>query len=253
MAPDDLNHYIQRAFPEHWERISQAIAGEPTNLAQLFGDLSQYVLFQDKNAGLESETNTKKRKLDDVLEKNHVVPLQHINDKVAAFLECNDVSVQVPVRKKMKVGLFRGPGDNEGSIMTLVNQSTTQIEYSMLAEDVDAVFCLPTPDKQVRQSNFVFFPKTGTQNSAVQPPDQVVFVMNDAPATAAAMIPHGTYPDDTLITATTRAINMWLSKHGKRIVMPDAAEFASSIVQSHRKGEKAYHVRAHRGSKEGQK
>lgn len=36
-----------------------------------------------------------------------------------------------------------------------------------------------------------------------------------------------------------------------RVVRPDAQEFASAIQEAHRKGEKAYHVKAHRGSKEG--
>jgi hypothetical protein len=38
---------------------------------------------------------------------------------------------------------------------------------------------------------------------------------------------------------------------GKSVVFPESAEFESAIAQSHRKGEKAYHVKAHRGSKEG--
>jgi hypothetical protein len=38
---------------------------------------------------------------------------------------------------------------------------------------------------------------------------------------------------------------------GKTVVFPDADEFESAIPQSHRKGEKAYHVKGHRGSKEG--
>jgi hypothetical protein len=38
---------------------------------------------------------------------------------------------------------------------------------------------------------------------------------------------------------------------GKEVIFPDADEFASAVPESHRKGEKAYHVKAHRGSKEG--
>ena len=42
-----------------------------------------------------------------------------------------------------------------------------------------------------------------------------------------------------------------LHQYGKRVIVPTEAEFASSLQQAHRKGEKAYHVKAHRGSKDG--
>jgi hypothetical protein len=35
------------------------------------------------------------------------------------------------------------------------------------------------------------------------------------------------------------------------VIFPDADEFASAIPEGHRSREKAYHVKAHRGSKEG--
>jgi hypothetical protein len=49
------------------------------------------------------------------------------------------------------------------------------------------------------------------------------------------------------------AINQCLSQAGTRksVIFADDNEFASAILQPHRKGEKAYHVKAHRGSKEG--
>lgn len=50
------------------------------------------------------------------------------------------------------------------------------------------------------------------------------------------------------------AIDACLAQAGvsKRVVFPDPNEFASAIPQNHRKGEAAYHVKAHRGSKEGE-
>lgn len=36
-----------------------------------------------------------------------------------------------------------------------------------------------------------------------------------------------------------------------KVVCPDEREFASAVPEAHRKGEKAYHVKAFRGSKEG--
>jgi hypothetical protein len=50
---------------------------------------------------------------------------------------------------------------------------------------------------------------------------------------------------------TADMLNKQLKPFGKSVVFPDEGEFASAIVQSHRKGEVAFHVKAHRGSKDG--
>ena len=46
-------------------------------------------------------------------------------------------------------------------------------------------------------------------------------------------------------------INESLKPYKKRVIEPDKSEFASQIVQAHRKGETAFHVKAFRGSKDG--
>jgi len=46
-------------------------------------------------------------------------------------------------------------------------------------------------------------------------------------------------------------LNKELSVIGKQVITPDEKQFVSAIVQAHRKGEKAFHVKAFRGSKEG--
>lgn len=253
MAPNDFSESIQRAFPVHWMIIQGAIAGEPTNLSQLFEDLSQYVLSRKEHPNSESQTNTKKRKLDDEPEKNHVVPQDTSKALSPPILQCNDVSVQVPVRKKMKVELT---GDDvlEGSLL-LKSQTSPHIgtEHCLHASEVEAIFCLPTPDKQVRQANFVVMPKNVYHDKlAKMPAEQIVFVMNDTPVTGALSFIGDIAENDTCISVTHRALDLWLTNVGKRVITPSAAQFASSIPQSHRKGEKAYHVRAHRGSKEGE-
>jgi Histone chaperone Rttp106-like len=42
-----------------------------------------------------------------------------------------------------------------------------------------------------------------------------------------------------------------LRQYGMKLIKPDAVEFSSALPESHRKNEKAYHVKAFRGSKEG--
>jgi hypothetical protein len=183
----------------------------------------------------------------------HVVSQNVSTKRLPPFYECNDVSLQVPARKKMKVELVRDEGNGERSYITLNNQATSEVEYALAASDVDQVFCLPMPDKQARQMNFVLFPQSAVLERSGAVAEPILFVMNDAVHSGvvapASLLAEG----DTFITITQRALDTWLSGYGKRVVTPSAAEFASSIPQSHRKGEKAYHVRAHRGSKEGEK
>lgn len=50
---------------------------------------------------------------------------------------------------------------------------------------------------------------------------------------------------------TANLLNTELAPFRKKVVFPAEKEFASAIVQSHRKEEKAFHVKAHRGAKDG--
>jgi len=48
-----------------------------------------------------------------------------------------------------------------------------------------------------------------------------------------------------------RVLDDQLKKMGKRVVVPDAKEFVGAMIQAHRKGEKAFHVKSFRGAAEG--
>jgi len=162
---------------------------------------------------------------------------------LAPFFECKDVSVQVPVRKKLKIEL-------SVNRINLGDANTSETDYGLNADLVEEAFCLPVPEKQARQSNFILFPKAGASVLG-QPVEQVLFVMNETPPNTVTLHGEVTSEDDTYVTVTLRALNQWLKPSGKQVVSPSPAEFASSIPQAHRKGEKAYHVKAFRGSKEG--
>lgn len=117
----------------------------------------------------------------------------------------------------------------------------------------DQIFCLPVPEKAKRQHNFVVIPLHGDGVNPLpdylksSPPEPILWMFEEAtgknivegedpgPAPMAEAIHH------CLIQAGT----------GKTVIFPEAEEFESAIPQSHRKGEKAYHVKGHRGSKEG--
>lgn len=48
-------------------------------------------------------------------------------------------------------------------------------------------------------------------------------------------------------------LNAIMQKGGVSVTLPDEAEFVAAVPESHRKSEKAYHVKAFRGSKDGRK
>lgn len=61
----------------------------------------------------------------------------------------------------------------------------------------------------------------------------------------------GTQDGETAEKLVRRILNDNLTL--TQVVRPDEREFASAVPEAHRKGEKAYHVKAFRGSKEGTK
>jgi hypothetical protein len=109
----------------------------------------------------------------------------------------------------------------------------------------DQIFCLPVPEKTKRQHNFVVIPNNahGLLPIAAGAPEPIIWTAFEPAAkdTEAPKEPQH----------TAELLNKQLKPFGKRVVFPDETEFASAIQQSHRKGEVAFHVKAHRGSKDG--
>jgi hypothetical protein len=118
------------------------------------------------------------------------------------------------------------------------------------------ILCLPVPEKAQRQFNFCVIPKYGDgvtpapENASI--PDQMVWTIPDGPAKAAytgngQRVEGGGESGESLL-------RRWLNDgigHSK-VIRPDEREFVSATPEAHRKGEKAYHVKAHRGSKDGE-
>jgi hypothetical protein len=101
----------------------------------------------------------------------------------------------------------------------------------------DQILTLPVPEKTKRQHNFVIIP-----SSTIEPIIWTVFEPSAKELAAGA---------NEEPAHTANLLNKELKPFRKRVVFPDENEFASAIVQSHRKEEKAFHVKAHRGAKDG--
>ncbi|KAI6911301.1 Rtt106-domain-containing protein [Hortaea werneckii] len=255
----DYKTAIQSVFPKPvCKRIESAVQQhpKPEELALLFHDVA-YLTQQAGQKDEDQPTHAKKRKLDDGAAVPHTngssQPAAQSVDpaSLSTILECKDVSFQIPARKKLKLHVVRDSQDARRQEIRLVDQKTSMLEHSLPADQIEHAFCLPVPDKQQRQCNFVLLPKSGAVSPSGAPSEQVMFTLNEVAPQEAISAEQKAEEGDTLVSIAERDLNAMLAKYGKKITRPTEKEFASAIPQSHRKGEKAWHVKAHRGSKEG--
>ncbi|KAF9693704.1 hypothetical protein EKO04_008260 [Ascochyta lentis] len=250
---------IDAAFASNHElrkRVHAAIDQNPSQNT-LFRDISAYILSQASQPP--SEPVTKKRKLEEgngaqngtaatAPTTTAAVGGNLTSASTKAFKSYSGVSFSIPQRKKFTLELV---DRKDGGIRAV--GATGNVEFTLAWRDVDQVFCLPVPEKAKKQHNFIIIPVHGDGVNPVPEelkgsvPEPIVWTFEEltgknvvegedpGPSPMAEAIHH------CLIQAGT----------GKEVVFPDADEFASAIPESHRKNEKAYHVKAHRGSKEG--
>ncbi|KAL5413863.1 hypothetical protein PMIN03_003544 [Paraphaeosphaeria minitans] len=252
--PSSHAHEIDLAFAGNHElrkRVHAAIDQTPTQ-STLFRDISAYMLSQASQPS--SEPTTKKRKLEDANGAQSAAPAPApaasslTSAATKAWRQYPGTSFSLPQRKKYTLELV---GNKDGGVRALGADGS--VEFSIAWTNVDQVFCLPVPEKAKRQHNFIVLPilgdglSPGTDLREASPPEPIVWTFEEA---TGKNIVEGEDPgpgpmaeaiDHCLMQAAT----------GKAVIFPDADQFESAIPQSHRKGEKAYHVKGHRGSKEG--
>lgn len=119
---------------------------------------------------------------------------------------------------------------------------------------IEHVICLPVPEKSQRQFNFCIIPRYGDGISpapegqaALEP---MVWTVADGTPKSAYNGAGQQFGDREKTEALIRRV-LNESLHPIKVVRPGDKEFVSAMPEAHRKGEKAYHVKAFRGSKEG--
>lgn len=127
------------------------------------------------------------------------------------------------------------------------NPTTNDVDMEIPISQFAYALRLSVPEKATKQYNFCFLPKPDSTSS-----EPIIWTVNQGPLKSCnisnpvlAKIASG--PEDVLETA----LDFILKKSGISLTYPTAEEFASATPESHRKGEKAYHVKAFRGSKDG--
>lgn len=112
------------------------------------------------------------------------------------------------------------------------------------------------PEKNQKQFNFCIIPEFA--DGITPPPEGItsfeamVFTIADGPAKAAftgtgQQVGNGA--DETAESFLRKILND--NMPNTNVIRPDERQFVSAMPEAHRKGEKAYHVKAFRGSKEG--
>ncbi|KAL8958970.1 MAG: hypothetical protein Q9193_004080, partial [Seirophora villosa] len=214
-------------------RIDLATSKPPVStnvqLKKLLQDVRLFI--SASTPGQQPPPLSKKRKLEDV---NHASITPDQADIIT------DLSFSIPQRKKLKLSLSRNP--DQGCIKAC-NPSTNETEFGIPWRSIEYCVCVPVPEKAQPQWNFCIFPTEGEGH------EQILFT-----------IPGGNVKGDTIHSDThfgpeesykDVVMRMMNQKLRRKISEPNEKEFASQVAQAYRKGEKAVHAKAFRGSKDG--
>ncbi|KAL2864592.1 putative negative regulator of DNA transposition (Rtt106) [Aspergillus lucknowensis] len=257
---------IEDAFaaePALKKRVYDAIGSTPQH-APLFEDIARYTSSQrTRIAGnpVQSLHNVqvvhegpaaKKRKIENGAGTGgNAQSLAELKTHGELQFYMQDVSFTIPQRKKLMLEITAGK-----KYLRARNQASKEVEFGVSMDRIQHVLCLPVPEKNQRQFNFCIIPRyadgINTAPDGEPTPETIVWTVNDGPPKAAfsefgQQIGNG--EGETAENLVRRVLNDNLSQ--VRVVRPDAQEFVSAMPEAHRKGEKAYHVKAFRGSKEG--
>lgn len=151
----------------------------------------------------------------------------------------SDISFSIPQRKKLKLSLER---NTEMGYLRAINPTTDETEFRLRWSDVEYCVCLPVPEKAQPQYNFCIFPRG-------EGGEQVLFTVPGGKVKGDSIQSDVSFdPEESYKGVVVGMLNKRLKN---KVLEPDPKEFASQVAQAHRKGEKAVHVKAFKGSKDG--
>ncbi|TDZ58563.1 Histone chaperone [Colletotrichum trifolii] len=169
------------------------------------------------------------------------------------LLEIKEISVSVPQRKKYDLCF------TPNYLYARAPNTKTPVEGVIYAwEDIEYAFYLPVPEKTQVQHNYVLFPQgTCLPTKTAPEKEALVFTVPATPpkqGTVSGPKANAAFAvSDNYRSLFDWAFTTHLSSAGNRaeIVSADPAQFHSLVRQPHRPNEKAVHVKAFRGSKDG--
>ncbi|ORY64506.1 uncharacterized protein BCR38DRAFT_342747 [Pseudomassariella vexata] len=231
---------------------------------KLFNNIVNFVYEQIGNPS-SSEPSLKRRRVD-------IEPSQNgkttSNGSIAAasiadvaeesiLLEIKGISVSVPQRKKFDLCL------TAQHLYARVPNTTTPVQGAIYAwKDIEYAFCVPVPEKAQLQYNYILFPRGSCLSSLSKAAtagdaEPLVFTVSaGAPAPSSIGGPNAGAASS--VADTYRGLMDWAigkcleaSSNTVKLVAADPAKFHSMVKQPHRPNEKAVHVKAFRGAKDG--
>ncbi|QSZ31616.1 hypothetical protein DSL72_001183 [Monilinia vaccinii-corymbosi] len=176
----------------------------------------------------------------------------------SVLLEVKGISVVIPQRKKYTLCFT---STHLYAQLPTSKEPVSGMSYAW--KDIEYVFCLPVPEKAQRQYNYILFPKNSIiapskpSLSAPPTPEPLVFTITDGPPKAGTIggtdSPAASAVSDDYKSLFNWALTTRLKAAGNplKVIESDPKLFSSAIRESHRPSEKAVHVRAFRGSKDG--
>ncbi|KAK0611852.1 hypothetical protein B0T14DRAFT_439530 [Immersiella caudata] len=237
----------------------QKAADSPARIT-LFNNIASYVY--GKLSSTEDDGPASKRRRVDIAQPKANGSSSQANGFDAAsdpvLLEIKDISVSVPQRKKYDLCFTKN------FLYARVSGTSAPVQGIVYPwRDIEHAFFLPVPDKSQVQHNYVLLPRNSylptTKQSAAdaQQPTPLEPLVFTVPATApkpgsiagAAEAVSDSYPslfDWALSTSLQSAGN----RHCQ-VIASDPKIFHSAARQAYRPNEKAVHVKAFRGSKDG--
>ena len=126
-----------------------------------------------------------------------------------------------------------------------MNHQSEVLNHGLTLKLLEHVVCLPVPEKATVAHNFCIFPKLGDgvtiSPNQIQIHEPIVWTINEIKNKDL----------DAKAPSLREQIISYLEERKIKVLEPSAGEFVSEAPQAQRKGEKAYHVKAFRGSKDG--
>ncbi|EFX06425.1 negative regulator of DNA transposition protein [Grosmannia clavigera kw1407] len=175
------------------------------------------------------------------------------------ILEIKDISLSMPQRKKLDLCF------TQHYLYARAAGTTAPVQGIVYAwTDIEHVFCVPVPDKAQVQHSYVLLPRgqalaslsktTTTPNGTAGLPEPLVFTVPAAAPKPGSV--GGTAAGEAATVADAYNTLLHWALEGRlpsssQIVRTDAKVFHSMARQAYRPSEKAVHVRAFRGSKDG--
>ncbi|KAI9643399.1 Syntaxin-7 [Ciborinia camelliae] len=278
---------LQKAFqsrPDIQNAIAAASRAGPEYI-ELFNQISLHVC--ETISQQTSEPASKKRRINESLASRSVPNDTNGTSNSAGsapatgedpvLLEIKEISVVIPQRKKYTLcftstHLYARLPTSEEPVSGMsyawkdigTSHALVLLEVSLIVcVFAEYVFCLPVPEKSQKQYNYILFPKNSIISpskpspSAPPTPEPLVFTITDgAPKAGTIGGTDGSAASavsDDYKSLLTWALTTRLKATGNtlKITESDPKLFSSAIRQSHRPSEKAVHVRAFRGSKDG--